>query len=103
MDKKELAQKAWAVSKTTAKAINRKADQISEALVPDAPKEVKGTVAGIMAGAAIGTAIGGIGVAAMGSAVGVSGAALLAVGGGVIGNRWGIGKDKKSTKIQTTR
>lgn len=98
MDKAEAASKAWHLGKTAAGAFNRKVDELTERLAPNAPKEVKGTITGIVTGAAVGSAIGGVGVAALGTAVGVPAAAVLAVGAGLVGNRWGIAKDRKALR-----
>lgn len=95
LDKAEAASKAWHLGKMAAGAVNQKVDQLTERLAPNAPKEVKGTIAGVITGAAVGSAIGGIGIAALGTAVGLPASAVLAVGAGLVGNRWGISKDRK--------
>ena len=49
---------------------------------------------GAVAGAAIGFAIGGVGIASMGGAVGIPAAVILAAIGGMLGNRYGISRDR---------
>ncbi|MDX0599619.1 hypothetical protein GOD17_31730 [Sinorhizobium medicae] len=58
------------------------------------PAETRWSLIGVAAGALIGLMIGGIGVAAMGGAAGIPAALILAVVGGVVGNRYGISKDR---------
>ncbi|MDX0871166.1 hypothetical protein GOE00_31795 [Sinorhizobium medicae] len=58
------------------------------------PAETRWSLIGVAAGAVIGLMIGGIGVAAMGGAAGIPAALILAVVGGVVGNRYGISKDR---------
>lgn len=58
------------------------------------PNETKWTSAGIGLGILAGLSIGGVGIAALGGAIGVSAAVILAAVGGMIGNRYGIGKDR---------
>ncbi|MDX0165792.1 hypothetical protein GOC43_28845 [Sinorhizobium meliloti] len=58
------------------------------------PAETRWSVIGAAAGALIGLLIGGVGIAAMGGAAGVPAAVILALVGGVLGNRYGIGKDR---------
>ncbi len=58
------------------------------------PAETKWSLIGASAGGIIGLLIGGVGVAAMGGAAGVPAAVILALVGGVLGNRYGISKDR---------
>ncbi|MDR6664003.1 hypothetical protein [Rhizobium sp. 1399] len=58
------------------------------------PAETKWSIIGAAAGAILGLLIGGVGIAAMGGAAGVPAALILAVIGGVVGNRYGISKDR---------
>lgn len=58
------------------------------------PAETKWSIIGGAAGAVIGLFIGGVGIAAMGGAAGVPAGVVLALVGGVLGNRYGISKDR---------
>ncbi|THK37641.1 hypothetical protein EHS39_13470 [Ensifer sp. MPMI2T] len=58
------------------------------------PEESKWSLIGAAVGAILGLIIGGIGVTAMGGAIGVPATVVLAVVGGVLGNRYGISKDR---------
>lgn len=58
------------------------------------PAETRWSVIGAAAGALMGLLIGGVGIAAMGGAAGVPAAVILALVGGIIGNRYGISKDR---------
>lgn len=58
------------------------------------PQEVRWSLIGAVAGAAIGFAIGGVGIASMGGAVGIPAAVILAAIGGMLGNRYGISRDR---------
>jgi hypothetical protein len=82
---------------SAAKRTDAKADQLCEKAFPDAPKQVKNTIMGAGTGLIIGsTVVGGIGIAAMGGAVGIPGSLVLAGVGGLLGNRLGVGQDKKA-------
>ena len=58
------------------------------------PAETRWSLIGAAAGAALGLVIGGVGVVAMGGGVGIPAAVILAVFGGMLGNRYGVGKDR---------
>ncbi len=58
------------------------------------PAETRWSLIGAAVGAILGLVIGGVGIAAMGGATGVPAAIILALVGGVIGNRYGISKDR---------
>ncbi|MDX1216287.1 hypothetical protein GOL99_12155 [Sinorhizobium medicae] len=58
------------------------------------PAETRWSLIGAAAGVVLGLLIGGVGIAAMGGAAGVPAAVILALVGGVIGNRYGISKDR---------
>ena len=58
------------------------------------PAETRWSLIGAGAGAVIGLMVGGVGVAAMGGGAGVPAAVILAVVGGMLGNRYGISKDR---------
>jgi hypothetical protein len=58
------------------------------------PAETRWSLIGALAGAVVGLLIGGVGIAAMGGAKGVPAAILLAFVGGIVGNRYGISKDR---------
>ncbi|QIJ44253.1 hypothetical protein G7039_29220 (plasmid) [Rhizobium leguminosarum] len=58
------------------------------------PAETKWSFMGAVAGAVLGLLVGGVGIAAMGGAAGVPAAVILALIGGVVGNRYGISKDR---------
>ncbi|WP_370035973.1 hypothetical protein [Sinorhizobium fredii] len=58
------------------------------------PAETKWSLIGVAGGVILGLLIGGVGVAAMGGATGVPAAVILALVGGVLGNRYGISKDR---------
>jgi predicted lipid-binding transport protein (Tim44 family) len=58
------------------------------------PAETTWSLIGAAVGAAIGLLIGGVGVVAMGGGIGVPAAIILALVGGVVGNRYGISKDR---------
>jgi predicted lipid-binding transport protein (Tim44 family) len=56
--------------------------------------ETRWSLIGAAAGAVLGLLVGGVGIAAMGGAAGVPAAVILALVGGVLGNRYGISKDR---------
>ncbi|WP_156379702.1 MULTISPECIES: hypothetical protein [unclassified Rhizobium] len=58
------------------------------------PAESKWSIIGAVAGAVVGLMIGGVGIAAMGGAAGVPAAAIFAIVGGMVGNRYGVSKDR---------
>jgi predicted lipid-binding transport protein (Tim44 family) len=58
------------------------------------PAETRWSLIGAVAGAILGLLVGGVGIAAMGGAAGVPAAVILALVGGVVGNRYGISKDR---------
>lgn len=58
------------------------------------PAETKWSLIGAGIGAVVGLLMGSVGIAAMGGAAGIPAALILAVIGGVIGNRYGISKDR---------
>lgn len=58
------------------------------------PAETRWSLIGAAAGAVLGLLIGGVGIAAMGGAAGAPAAVILALVGGVLGNRYGISKDR---------
>jgi len=58
------------------------------------PAETRWSVIGAAVGCILGLMIGGVGIAAMGGAKGVSAPLILAIIGAVIGNRYGISKDR---------
>lgn len=58
------------------------------------PTETRWSLIGAALGVVIGLSVGGVGIAAMGGAKGVPAALVLAVVGAVIGNRYGISKDR---------
>lgn len=58
------------------------------------PQEVKWSLAGLATGATVGLGIGGVGVAALGSAIGVPAALMLGLVGTLVGNRYGVEKDR---------
>jgi predicted lipid-binding transport protein (Tim44 family) len=58
------------------------------------PAETRWSIIGAAAGAVLGLLIGGVGIAAMGGAAGIPAAVILALIGGIVGNRYGISKDR---------
>lgn len=58
------------------------------------PAETRWSIIGAAAGAVLGLLIGGVGIAAMGGAAGIPAAVILAFIGGIVGNRYGISKDR---------
>ncbi|MBY5828570.1 hypothetical protein ACC676_00445 [Rhizobium ruizarguesonis] len=58
------------------------------------PAETRWSLIGAAAGALLGLLVGGVGIAAMGGAAGVPAALILALVGGIVGNRYGISKDR---------
>lgn len=58
------------------------------------PAETRWSLIGASVGALVGLLIGGVGIAAMGGAAGVPAAVIFALVGGVLGNRYGISKDR---------
>ncbi|MGO7273909.1 hypothetical protein ACCT18_01225 [Rhizobium ruizarguesonis] len=58
------------------------------------PAETRWSLIGAAVGAVIGFLVGGVGIAAMGGSAGVPAAVILAVVGGIVGNRYGISKDR---------
>ncbi|MBY5660417.1 hypothetical protein [Rhizobium leguminosarum] len=58
------------------------------------PAETRWSLIGAVTGAVFGLLVGGVGIAAMGGAAGVPAAVILALVGGVVGNRYGISKDR---------
>lgn len=61
------------------------------------PAETRWSIIGAVAGAVLGLLVGGVGIAAMGGAAGVPAAVILALVGGVLGNRYGISRDRPVT------
>ena len=66
----------------------------------DRPSETIGTIIGASGGGAIGTVIGGMGVVAMGTGFGIPAGIVLGIAGGVIGNRFGVEKDRPVVKSE---
>lgn len=63
--------------------------------IRDRPKETGWSIFGGLVGAVAGFIfIGGVGIAAMGTAIGVPAALIGGVLGGLIGNRFGISRDR---------
>ncbi|MDE3795828.1 hypothetical protein CN155_10240 [Sinorhizobium meliloti] len=58
------------------------------------PAETKWSLIGAAIGALLGLLIGGVGITAMGGAAGAPAAIILALIGGVLGNRYGVSKDR---------
>lgn len=58
------------------------------------PEETRWSLIGAAAGAILGLLVGGVGIAAMGGAAGVPAAVILGLIGGIVGNRYGISKDR---------
>ncbi len=58
------------------------------------PAETRWSLIGAAVGALFGLLVGGVGVAAMGGAAGIPAAVILALVGAVIGNRYGISKNR---------
>ncbi|MBC2806982.1 hypothetical protein C3Y94_028025 [Rhizobium ruizarguesonis] len=58
------------------------------------PAETRWSLIGAAAGAILGLLVGGVGIAAMGGAAGVPAAVILALIGGMVGNRYGLSKDR---------
>ncbi|MBB4232657.1 hypothetical protein [Rhizobium mongolense] len=58
------------------------------------PAETRWSLIGAAVGAVLGLLVGGVGIAAMGGAAGVPAAVILALVGGIVGNRYGISKDR---------
>lgn len=58
------------------------------------PQETRWSLFGVAVGFVTGLLAGGVGIAAMGGAVGIPAAIILALVGGVLGNRYGISKDR---------
>jgi len=58
------------------------------------PAETRWSLIGAVAGAVLGLMIGGVGIAAMGGAAGVPAAIIFALVGAIVGNRYGVGKDR---------
>ncbi|MGO7589977.1 hypothetical protein [Rhizobium leguminosarum] len=58
------------------------------------PAETRWSLIGAVVGVFLGLLIGGVGVAAMGGAAGLPAALILALVGGIVGNRYGISKDR---------
>ncbi|MBK3776188.1 hypothetical protein GAY31_18860 [Azospirillum brasilense] len=87
----------WSLFKLTVRAANWVADRIAKKFFTRVSQEAKGTAFGVVVGVAIGFMIGGIGVAALGGAFGIPAAVIFAFIGGMLGNRWGIGRDMKTT------
>lgn len=58
------------------------------------PSETSWSLIGAFVGAVMGFLIGGVGIAAMGGATGIPAAVVLAIVGGIVGNRYGISKDR---------
>jgi uncharacterized protein YcfJ len=66
-------------------------------------QEITYTALGIVVGFFIGLLfVGGVGIAALGTAFGISGSFLFAGVGGLVGNRIGIGRDKKVLRKATS-
>lgn len=58
------------------------------------PAETRWSLIGASAGAAVGLMVGGVGIVAMGGGAGIPAAVILAVIGGMLGNRYGISRDR---------
>lgn len=58
------------------------------------PAETRWSLIGAVAGAVLGLIIGGVGIAAMGGAAGVPAAVIFGLVGAIVGNRYGVGKDR---------
>ncbi|PDT81806.1 hypothetical protein CO676_19745 [Sinorhizobium sp. BJ1] len=58
------------------------------------PAETRWSLLGAAGGAILGLLVGGVGITAMGGGAGVPAAVILALVGGVLGNRFGISKDR---------
>ncbi|MBU2328349.1 MAG: hypothetical protein KJ755_13500 [Alphaproteobacteria bacterium] len=58
------------------------------------PAEARWSLFGAAIGAFLGLLIGGVGIAAMGGGAGLPAAVILAFVGGMLGNRYGISKDR---------
>ena len=58
------------------------------------PYETKWSLFGLIAGTTVGLFIGGVGVAALGGAIGVPAAIMLGLVGALVGNRYGVEKDR---------
>lgn len=62
----------------------------------DRPQETRWSVAGAVIGLVFGLIFGGVGVAAFGGALGLSGFLVFPLLFGIVGNRYGIGRDRKT-------
>lgn len=58
------------------------------------PAETRWSLIGAAAGALLGLMVGGVGIVAMGGGAGVPAAVILALIGGMLGNRYGVGRDR---------
>ncbi|GEC34043.1 hypothetical protein N181_23270 [Sinorhizobium fredii USDA 205] len=58
------------------------------------PAETRWSLIGAAGGAILGLLVGGVGITAMGGGTGVPAAVILAIVGGVLGNRFGISRDR---------
>ncbi|WP_095083561.1 hypothetical protein [Mesorhizobium sophorae] len=66
----------------------------------DRPYETKWSIAGATLGILFGLVFGGVGVAAFGQAIGLPGLIVFPLLFGFLGNRYGIGKDRKALLIE---
>jgi predicted lipid-binding transport protein (Tim44 family) len=67
-----------------------------QAAARDRPQETKWSIAGAVTGLLFGLFFGGVGVAAFGGAIGLYGFIVFPLLFGIIGNRYGIGRDRKA-------
>lgn len=77
----------------------RLAQRIRDCLVKatrNRPEETRWTIRGAVFGLLAGLFVGGVGISAGGDAIGISGCLLGMVVFGAIGNRFGIGRDRKN-------
>ncbi|TPM33561.1 hypothetical protein FJ955_02085 [Mesorhizobium sp. B2-2-2] len=67
-----------------------------EAVTRKRPHETKWSIAGAVTGLIFGLIFGGVGVAAFGGALGLSGFIAFPLLFGIVGNRYGIERDRKA-------
>lgn len=103
MNRGEPVGLVWHSCKLTARAANRMADRIAERLFPGSSQQAKWTAVGVLVGLAMGGAVGWIGIAALGTGFGLPSSVVLMFVGGLVGNRWGIWRDKKISKAATVK